>query len=607
MRRRLPLAAAFVVPFVAFTQAASAVADASSPFLRGHADSAIDWMPWGEAAFARARAEQKPIYLCVGLATSELSRAMTRQTFSNADTAAFLNQNFICVLADANEQPQLTALYQNYLQTLKQLRGLPLNLWLTPELKPFEGANYLPPTEEWGKEGFLTVARRAAAGWQADPAAQRAKADEAVATVGTARRTDAPPALTTADAARTLAAGFEAWQALHDSANGGFGEPPKQLEPELLRALLRHPAARDLALDTLRAILRGAVRDPLDGGFFRYASDAAWQLPYFQKNLIDQARMAIVLLDAARTSGEAGFADAARDALYFVLDSLRIDAGGYAAVLDATAETQTAAHLWTRDEIASALGPKDADAFCGAFGITAEGNLAADALPGIETGGRNLPFLADSTAAKGFTGARAKLLKLRRERAAPTRDENATAAAHGLLLAAFARAGAELPDARLASAAQDQFAFVRTRLLRQDGALLHLATLATPATALDHALMIEGLLTLQSSANRAEAGQLARQLLGVLNTTFLDAAAGRYFAVFEDPAAGLWARVHTPPAANGEPPAAEPMVVLASSTHSLEAHADLLARAIAVDVDESAEAPRGDFLLALQARQRELK
>ncbi len=604
MRRFFPLAAAFVVSFAPTARPASpALADATSAFVRSHADSAIDWMPWGEAAFARARAEQKPIFLSVGLATSELSRAMTRQTFSNPDTAAFLNEAFICVLADANEQPQLTALYQVYLQTLKQLRGLPLNLWLTPELKPFEGANYLPPTEEWGKEGFLTVARRAAAGWKADPAAQRTKADEAVAAILAARYTEAPPPLGAADAERTLASGIEAWLALHDSVHGGFGEPPKQLEPELLRALLRRPANRDLALKTLRAIAHGAVRDPLDGGFFRYASDTQWRLPYFQKNLTDQARLALALLDAAKTSPEPLFVDAARGALHFVLDSLALDHGGYAAVLDATTEAQIAAHLWTRREIESALNKADADAVCAAFGITAEGNLADDALPGIETVGKNLPYLADPIAAAGLAEARANLLKLRRERVAPSHAENATAAAHGLLLSALARAGAELSDARLTEAAQAQLGFIRTQLLGEDGHLRHLAHLPAPATALDYALMIEGLLVLRSTANSTEAGELAQRLLAALNTRFLDPETGRYFVTDDNPTAGLWARVHAPAPSSGEPPSAEATLVLASSAHALEAHADLLARSIAVDVNESPEAPRGDLLLALQARQ----
>ena len=195
----------------------------------------------GRRGIARAREEQKPLFVAIGTFTSELSRAMARQTFSNAETAAFLNDAFVCVIVDAKEQPQLTALYQTYIQTAKQLRGLPLNIWLTPELKPIEGANYLPPTEEWGKEGFSTVAKRVAAGWKADPAVQRAKADEAATMVVDAQPTVRPEPANAGAIETLLGEAKEAWRARFDATNGGFGDPPKHPEAELMRCLLIDP------------------------------------------------------------------------------------------------------------------------------------------------------------------------------------------------------------------------------------------------------------------------------------------------------------------------------------------------------------------------------
>jgi uncharacterized protein YyaL (SSP411 family) len=600
MRRLAPFAALFALTFSLSTLAAVPRADAPSSLAQLESGSAVNWLPWGAEAFARARAEQKPLYVFVGLATSELSRAMARQTFANAETAAFLNESFVCVLADANEHPQLVALYQNYLQVVKQLRGLPMNLWLTPELKPFDGANYLPPTEEWGKEGFLTVARRAATSWKTDPDAQRIKADEAVATVLAARSAPPPTPLTATDTAAALASGVEAWRARYDAAHGGFSEPPKHLEPELLTFLLRDPATRDIAVATLRAMLAGAIRDPLDGGFFRYTNDAEWRLPYFQKNLIDQARIALTLFEAFQITRDSVFSDAGRNVLAFILESLALEGGGFTATLDATTEAQMHAHLWTMSEIKTALGEKDGEAFCRAFGVTAEGNIAADAFPGLDITGENILRSADLAAENTFTDARATLLKIRRERAAPLRDTTTTAAAHGLVLAALCHGWAPKID----DAARAQLAYIREHLLTDDGQLRHLADHAVPATPQDYAMVIQGLLAFESAAGNADAGTLAKRLERTLATQFLDTETGRYFATIEDSAAGLWARVHAPAPSAGDPASAEATMLMSLPTIVRLKTVEALAPAIAAEINESFDAPRGDLLLALQSHSR---
>ncbi|HTO04134.1 MAG TPA: DUF255 domain-containing protein [Opitutus sp.] len=599
MRRFLLLSAALIVG-ASSAHAASPLSKESSAFLRSYANSPVNWMLWGEAAFARAKQEQKPIFLSVGIFTSELSRAMAQQTFANADTAAFLNESFVCVLVDAKEQPQLAALYQNYIQAVKQLRGLPLNIWLTPELQPFDGANYLPPTEEWGKEGFLTVAKRAAAGWKADPAAQRNKAEEAVAAVVAAQNAAQLSPLDATELGRTVASGVEAWQALYDATHGGFSEPPKHYHPELLRFLLSDPATREMALATLRPAINGAVRDPLDGGFFRYASDAEWRLPYFQKHLVDQARLALALLDAGKQSGDASFTEAARDALHFVLKQLPAENGGFVNALDGTPEPIMAAQLWTMAEIKSALGDKVGDQACTAFGVTAAGNLPADAMPGITSTGKNLLFHADPAAEKSLADAKATLLKIRHERAAPLRDNAAASGPYGLLLAAFARVGAESNDKVLTAAAQSTFAYLRDQLITKEGTLRQVASRPEMATPADYAMVISGLLTFKSAHGHDEAGKIAESLSSTLNAQYLNAESGRYFVTNEDPKSGIWARVYAPVPSASEPPSAEALMVEAIATQHLPGNAEPFARALAAEANDSMEAPRGDLLLALR-------
>lgn len=583
--------------------AAPPLSSATSAYLQALVDSPIAWHAWGDAAFAEAKQQGKPIFLSMGTATSELSRAMQRQSFSNAETAAFLNENFVCIAVDTKERADVFALYQNYLQTTKQVSGPPLNIWLTPELKPFEGANYLPPTEEWGKEGFITTMKRVANAWKSDPEAQRRKADEAVAAVKEAQNADTAAPISPTALPGLLATATETVRTRFDSTHGGFGEPPKYAEPELLRFLLRDPATRPMALDTLRAIIDSPLHDPLDGGFFRYVVDAEWRQPYFQKLLIDQPRLALALLEAAHVSGDARYADAARSALTFVLGTLQRPNGDYANAWDATAEEAMASQFWTVGEITDALGAA-ASEFCIAYGATPQGNLPEDAYPGLVTKGKNLLHRATppgaASAEKKLEASRAKLLQRRQQRPAPTVDERATSGAHGLLLAALAKAGAQLNDPTLLAAAKAEAAFIRDHLRANDGGLLRLAQASTPAGPLDYAQVIEGLLTYATVANDQDAERLGRLLYDTLNARFRDPASNRYFTSSGDAPAAFWARVHSPAGGGGELSSVEAGVLSALSAHPpLPSNAEPLRSIVATELQNNPENPRGELLLAL--------
>lgn len=593
--------------------AAETLRDQPSVFLRQHEADAVRWMSWGDAAFARAKNEQKPVFLAIGLFTSELSRAMSRQTFSNPETAGVLNENFICVLVDAKEFRDLTQLNLNYLGIAKQLTGLPMNLFLTPELKPFDGANYLPPTEEWGKEGFGTVLKRALGSWKADPAIQRTKADDAVAAVEAAQHVPSPSAVDAKAGFALLKEATAAWKSRFDATNGGFGDPPKYVEPELIRFLLRNAATRDVALRTLGAAMHGGIRDPLDGGFFRYALDAEWRQPYFQKNLVDQPRIALAFLEAAKLSNEAEYAEVARGALLYAAQQLGTTAENAPAAEDATADTLVESYLWTLDEIKTAVGLKNGAEFATDYGASAEGNLAADAIPGVTTAGKNLLRRVtpqkDAAAELSLSEAAAKLLELRKQRPAPVRDNAASVGTHGLLLAGFAQAGAQLKDARLAAAGRAEFAVIRDRFISSDGSLRRLPGSRALATADDYAAVIAGLLTYGSTMNDSEASDLAAKLTKELIQRFWDAPAARFFATGpKDGEHGIWARVHFAAPGAGEPASAESLLLLALAEHKAADAAsrelsDSLARGVAADIKEAAEVARGDLLLAFQAYQ----
>jgi hypothetical protein len=588
MRLQSVLLAAALATAITGAKAAGQLRGEASAFLRANAESPVDWMPWGDAAFARAKREQRPVFLFVGSFASELAGAMRRQTFANPKSAEWLNSTFVCVIVDRDERPDVAALYQRYVGELKQLSGWPLDVWLTPELLPYEGATYLSPSEDWGAPGFLKLAGQAAAAWATDPAACRRHAAEAEGQLAEA----AAPATHTWSAQKAsarMAAGATAWLAVYDAQHGGFGDPPRTPEPELLRFLMGLSAAdRDAALLTLRSVAASAVRDPLDGGFFRYANDAGWRIPYPQKTLSDQARVALAFLDAAKHSDAASFGACARGALDYALARLAHADGTFAATVDATAEEHAGYYAWTEAEIDAALGPASA-AFKRVHGVEPHGSVPQDDDPAGTYSGKN--FLHCPPGPSGPSADELRLLALRDLRPAPPRDERAAAGTHGLLLGALSRAGAQLGEPRYLEAARRTLGAVRSRFLSpRDASLARFAGSQTPAGPEDYAAVALGCREFALATGDTEAAALADRLLERLERAFLDPSSGRFFACASPIPAGLFLR----PLAAGDPPAPEGLAIAAGSP-SRERIASALSDWLE---DSSAQAP-GDDLLAI--------
>jgi hypothetical protein len=334
--RCLPLCVSLALAAVLPAAGSSPLASSPSEFVRAQASSGVQWHAWNDATLAEAKQQKLSVYVFIGTPLSELTRATINQTFSSPKTVEWLNQNFYCIFVDGDARPDLAAYGQHYIRSIKQLQGVPVHLWLTPDLQLYDGANYLPPSEEWGKPGFLKAARSALDAWTADPARARRLAAEALDMMRI------PPLAADApvDAAAKLDAAAKAWIAAIDPVNGGFGTAPKQPEPDVIRFLLTRgdAASREAALNAARALVKGALRDPVDGGFYRRCIDEAWQEPYFQKTLLDQVRIALALFDAAEASKDESFRQAAIGALDFSLKALRNADGSFAAALDGTLE-----------------------------------------------------------------------------------------------------------------------------------------------------------------------------------------------------------------------------------------------------------------------------
>lgn len=332
--RALLLCALGVLPLGLRGAITSPLASAPTEFVRAQATSAIRWHPWTEAVLNEAKQQNKSVYVFVGSPLSELTRATISQTFGSAKTVAWINESFFPIFVDAEAQPDVAAYAQHFVVSVKQLRGSPVHLWLTPDtLQPYDGANYLPPSEEWGKPGFLKAARGALDSWTNDPARARALATEALNMM----RLPTLDPTAKLDIEAKLDAATKAWIAAIDPINGGFGAAPKLPEPEVIRFLLkRGPAAQAAALNAAGALVNGATRDPVDGGFYRRCMDEAWKEPYRQKLLVDQARIALALFEAADVAKDEKLRAAGIGALDFVLKEMKNADGSLAMALDGT-------------------------------------------------------------------------------------------------------------------------------------------------------------------------------------------------------------------------------------------------------------------------------
>src|SRR5271156_4296580 len=317
-----------------------------SPYLLQHATNPVDWFPWGEEAFAKARAEDKPLFPSAGYSTCHWCHVMEHESFESAAIAAFLNEHYVSIKVDREERPDVDQVYMTFVQATTGHGGWPMSVWLTPELRPFTGGTYFPPTDMPGRPGFITVLRRIAELWKTD---RKQIEDKAQSLLAALREAETDAVATGADewnVAQTVQLGLSQYTRMFDTTEGGFGGAPKFPRPVNLQFLLHVAAkndrttqdadtARGMALYTMRKMAAGGMHDHLGGGFHRYSVDAEWHVPHFEKMLYDQAQLAQVYLTAHQISGDAVFAKVARNVLQYVTHDLTNPAGGFFSAEDA--------------------------------------------------------------------------------------------------------------------------------------------------------------------------------------------------------------------------------------------------------------------------------
>jgi uncharacterized protein YyaL (SSP411 family) len=551
---------------------ANRLAGESSPYLRQHAGNPVDWYPWGPEALTRARAEQKPIFLSVGYSTCHWCHVMEHESFEHAEVAAQLNAHFVNIKVDREERPDLDRVYMLFVQATTGQGGWPMTVFLTPDLEPFYGGTYFPPTARLGRPGLLDVLQEISRAWREERGRVVASAASLTARLREAVRPEAP-----ADGGVHIAppaaldAGLAEFAKVYDAQHGGFGNAPKFPRPAELFFLLRHaalsgnPEGLDMALDTLRGMATGGLRDHIGGGFHRYSVDAFWRVPHFEKMLYDQAQLALALLEAAQASGDPFYASVAEDTLAYVARELTAPEGGFLSAEDADSippddidrphprKLEGAYYLWSVEEVTEAVGEALAPLALARFGVLPDGN-APDPLG--EFRGRNVLYvareledLADTfgqpvdAVIRDLRAIRQRLHAARRQRPRPGLDDKVLTAWNGLMIAAFARAARQLrtqsPQATTWLRAAERAAqFLRDTLWDANrGTLLRrwrAGAAGIDGYAEDYACLAYGVLELFEATGDASWLEWARDLQAQLDDRFWDDVGGGWFSTTGD-------------------------------------------------------------------------
>jgi uncharacterized protein len=518
------------------SQHTNRLAQEKSPYLLQHAHNPVDWYPWGEEAFAKARRENKPIFLSIGYSTCHWCHVMAHESFENEEVAAVMNREFVNIKVDREERPDVDRVYMTFVQATTGGGGWPMSVWLTPDLQPFVGGTYFPPEDRYGQPAFKKVLQKIAAAWKENHERIVQQGEKIVAALREAQ--SKPEGGAEQIDASVLEAAYDQLSRTFDAKEGGFGTAPKFPRPVTFNFLTRYYArnpksesgkrALEINLFTLRKMAAGGMHDHLGGGFHRYSVDRSWHVPHFEKMLYDQAQLAVAYLDAlqithdsinvaqpSRLRAQDGskpeacstFEATARDVLDYVARDMTSKEGGFFSAEDADSEipveavsnrrtdesgahgmprqhAEGAFYVWTKKEVDAALGDS-AEIFDFYYGLELNGNAPPGSDPQGEFHGKNILIQRHTVAetAQHFkkneedvrqllAQARERLLSIRGKRPRPHLDDKIITGWNGLMISAFARGAQVLNDERYLESATRAARFLRTHLYEEKSKLL---------------------------------------------------------------------------------------------------------------------------------------
>jgi len=533
-----------------------------SPYLLQHAFNPVDWHMWGERAFEKARQRDQPIFLSVGYSTCYWCHVMERKVFSNPSIAQTLNEWAIPIKVDREEQPDVDRIYMQALRMMRQGGGWPMSMFLTPDLKPFFGATYIPPNSRGQRPGFPGVVRQISNAWvnQRDQMEQTA---EKLTT--TLRQRMTPDLPSTAVGPAELTGGYEALAQEYDSTYGGFGTTPKFPQPQTPSFLLHYYErtgtewALDMTTHTLNGMANGGMYDHLGEGFHRYSTDEKWFKPHFEKMLYDQALLARTYLHAYEVTGEHGYAQVARNVLSFVNREMTRPEGGFYSAMNAESllregaeePVEGAYYVWRADRINELLPTGQSEVFNFVFGVEPNGNVQND--PRNEFTGKNILYRAHTNAeaadefglsvdavARRLQKAEQTLFEARQKRIRPSLDTKSVTAWNGMMLSAYARAYEVLGDDAYRETAAKAAEFLLSELYDEESRTLYRryrnGQTAHNANLEDYAYLAWGLLDLYTATGSQRWLDEAKTLTDRQIELFYDDGTGGFYDTSGDQA-----------------------------------------------------------------------
>ncbi|MBD1373023.1 thioredoxin domain-containing protein [Hazenella sp. IB182357] len=451
-----------------------------SPYLLQHAYNPVDWYPWGDEAFAKAKAEDKPIFLSIGYSTCHWCHVMEKESFEDQEVADLLNRDFIAVKVDREERPDVDHLYMTVCQAMTQQGGWPLTIIMSPEQKPFFAGTYLPKENRFGRSGLVTLLGKVKHLWDHDRAKTIQTGERVIEAVGAYLN----PVEEGKIERSTIDYAYEQYARTFDETYGGFGEAPKFPRPHDLLFLLRYwhqskeQEALSMVTHTLDAMRRGGIYDHLGYGFARYSVDREWLVPHFEKMLYDNALLALAYVEAYQITKEKRYAQTADEIFTYVLRDMTAPTGGFYSAEDADSEGKEGTfYVWTPAEIKSILGEEEGVLFCKVYHVTEEGNFEEKTsilhqIMGSLTGLAEEYGLSEDQLEEKLQQSRKQLFEARKKRVHPHKDDKILTAWNGLMIAALAKGARVLQNDTYADAAIRAVQFIDEKLTREDGRLL---------------------------------------------------------------------------------------------------------------------------------------
>lgn len=520
------------------------LANETSPYLLQHADNPVDWYPWGEEALAKAKAEDKPIFLSIGYSACHWCHVMEHESFENDSIAAIMNEHFVNIKVDREERPDLDGIYMTFVQMTTGGGGWPMSVFLTPEGKPFFGGTYFPPQDAHGRRGFSNILLAVAEAWQEDRSKILESSDTAVSylqqSLARGKPADSFPQT-------YLEKAVDQTLERYDPINGGFGSAPKFPPSYQLVLLLKEHqrTGNDRLLKavtyTLDKMAYGGMYDQLGGGFHRYSVDARWLIPHFEKMLYDNAQLAVAYFEAFRATGNPFYERIGREILDYVLRDMTDNKGGFHSAEDADSEGEEGKfYVWTPEQVIGVLGDNPGKMFCDYYGVTSGGNFENNtSVLHIRVEPQEFAqqyHISVDELEKTLSQAKTKLLTERNKRVRPGKDDKVLADWNGMMLSAFAAGYQVSGEEKYLNAAVKCAHFIESTMI-DDDQLMHVYRKGQTGQAgflTDYAFVANGLVDLYEASFNIRWLKLADKLASKMVATFFDETNGGFYLTRAD-------------------------------------------------------------------------